>query len=1034
MKKANKLIFISIIFLGFITITFAQKTAFYNEPEQTFRLSVELFEKEKYGAAQDGFDYVITNIGNPLSQLRINAEYYDALCALELFNKDAEYKFNEFVTNHPSNSRLNLINFQLGRLAYRNKKYSSAQKYFAGVDIAELSNEQRNEYFFKTGYCYFRTKNFEKSIEAFEHLKNTESKYNSPANYFLAHIAYVEGDYETALAGFNELSQDKNFSPIVPYYIVQILFAQEKYEDVLEIAPELLKGATEKRKPEIARIIGGSYYMTGHFEDALPYLQQYQKTARTSVSRDDKYKLAYTLYKNNNFSEAINYFQKVTGKQDTLSQYAYYYLGACYLETGKQQFAANAFNSAYKLQFDKDIREDALFNQAQLAFELSYDPYSEAIKALKKYLQNYPNSSRNDEAYNFLFKISMATRNFKDAQEALENISVKGKDYNRDLQRITYYRGIELFNRFNYEDALDMFKKALENNQDATITSGSVFWAGESLYRMDNYLGAKKYYMDFLSSKGAKKSPLYNIANYNLGYVYFKRKEYSGAIYHFKDFIAKLKNENPTMVADAFLRLGDSWFIQKNYDNAISYYDKAIKMNAIDVDYALFQKAIALGVLQRYDEKIKALKTVITKYPDASSISEVIFELGNTYLVVNDKENALLNFRKIASQHPNSSYAVKARLKTGLIYYNSGQNEIALSTFEKVVTDYPDTRESKEALASLKNIYLELNKVDDYFDYVNKLPFADVSVSEQDSLIYYAAENLYFEGSCETSAPALKNYLEKFPEGAFRLYASFYLAECLYKDNNSEQALENYEFVLNKPKSEFTETALLKAGKISLLLEDYEKSLDYFFNLEKNAEAKGNIVEAVYGQMKSNYMLGNYEEAINFSSKLLKNEKLSDEMKLEAMVIKAKSLLSTDDLLLSKASFRDIADVSQGEAGAEAKYNIAWIEFQISNYEASEKEIFELINKYAAYDYWVAKGFILLADVYVKKDNDFQAKQTLQSIIDNYEGEELKKVALGKLDEILSREKMVESEKFDKENEILEPDTINIEGELIEME
>ena len=45
----------------------------------------------------------------------------------------------------------------------------------------------------------------------------------------------------------------------------------------------------------------------------------------------------------------------------------------------------------------------------------------------------------------------------------------------------------------------------------------------------------------------------------------------------------------------------------------------------------------------------------------------------------------------------------------------------------------------------------------------------------------------------------------------------------------------------------------------------------------------------------------------------------------------------------------------------------------------------------------MAKGFLLLADVYVKKGNTFQAKQTLQSIIDNYEGKDLVDEARAKL-------------------------------------
>ena len=41
-----------------------------------------------------------------------------------------------------------------------------------------------------------------------------------------------------------------------------------------------------------------------------------------------------------------------------------------------------------------------------------------------------------------------------------------------------------------------------------------------------------------------------------------------------------------------------------------------------------------------------------------------------------------------------------------------------------------------------------------------------------------------------------------------------------------------------------------------------------------------------------------------------------------------------------------------------------------------------------SHDYWVAKTFILIADNYVAMNDNFQAKSTLQSILENYEGKE----------------------------------------------
>ena len=152
-------------------------------------------------------------------------------------------------------------------------------------------------------------------------------------------------------------------------------------------------------------------------------------------------------------------------------------------------------------------------------------------------------------------------------------------------------------------------------------------------------------------------------------------------------------------------------------------------------------------------------------------------------------------------------------------------------------------------------------------------------------------------------------------------------------------------------------------------------------------------------------------------------------MKLEAMMLSAKSYYMREETLLAKSRYREITEFSQGAAGAEAKYMIAKITYELKDLEAAEKEVFDLINKYASFDYWVASGFILLADVYLKQDNVFQAKQTLQSIIDNHEGEELRLQATHKLNGILESEQTIENIQEDDD-----PEVIDIDGEQVELE
>jgi TolA-binding protein len=107
----------------------------------------------------------------------------------------------------------------------------------------------------------------------------------------------------------------------------------------------------------------------------------------------------------------------------------------------------------------------------------------------------------------------------------------------------------------------------------------------------------------------------------------------------------------------------------------------------------------------------------------------------------------------------------------------------------------------------------------------------------------------------------------------------------------------------------------------------------------------------------------------------------------------ANAALKIGDLELANKEYTIVSKLMKGETAAEAKYQQAYIQFKLKNYKESEKIVFALINEFGSYDLWVTKGFILLADIYVKYDNTFQAKQTLQSVIDHQEDTSLVNLA-----------------------------------------
>jgi len=59
-------------------------------------------------------------------------------------------------------------------------------------------------------------------------------------------------------------------------------------------------------------------------------------------------------------------------------------------------------------------------------------------------------------------------------------------------------------------------------------------------------------------------------------------------------------------------------------------------------------------------------------------------------------------------------------------------------------------------------------------------------------------------------------------------------------------------------------------------------------------------------------------------------------------------------------------------------------EYSEDSFKAIETEIFDFIEKNTPHQFWMGNAFLLLSDVYLMLDDEFQAIHTLKSIIDYY--------------------------------------------------
>jgi TolA-binding protein len=712
-----------------------------------------------------------------------------------------------------------------------------------------------------------------------------------------------------------------------------------------------------------------------------------------------------------------------------MAQLAYYHMADCYLKAGQKRQARGAFREASRMRFDEQITEDALFNFAKISYELSFDPYNEAIEAFEEYIDEHPNSPRVDEAYSFLLQVYLTTRDFGKALISLDRIKDKDEVLKKTYQKVAYLRGIELFNDQDYKNSVIQLRKVKRYPVDDRILAMAQYWQSEAYARLGKQEAAEIGFVRFLEMPSAISSEEYELALYALGYTHFERKQHEKAIEYFRKFAGAAKNQDKRL-NDAYLRIGDGYYLTRNTERAIDFYDKAVQIGNFDTDYAIFQISVCYGLAGQNASKIQSLKSMLDNYPSSSFAADAKYEIGETHFFMDRNDEAKKYFNMILADHQHSSYVGKAKLNLGLIAYNSSDDAAALPMFKDVTENYPTTPEAKEALFKIQKIYTEQGKVQDFEAYVSTQQFPDITQGALDTSYYQAGEFMYARSQFSKAFAEFEKYLEKFPNGYFLLNANFYLAESAVELGQEDRALKAYNEVLKYQKNTFTEKAIITAASIYFNRENYQEALLRYVMLEEVAEIADNMTEAQIGLMRCNYQLNNFVECETYCEKILKSERTDENTRLEASMTLARSAMAQNNLDLALNRYTETSALATNEIAAESMFSIAKVHFLKGNYEQVEVEVFNLMDRLPGYHQWVSEGFLLLADSYVERNDAFQARLTLQNIIDNYDDPDVTQMAQQKL-MLLQREQEIDRIIHPSEDLLIQFETQRLKDSLL---
>ena len=975
----------------------AQKHIEALNPEAVFEEGLLLFQNQEYGAAQSAFAQYMSSTTDTKSQRYVDALYYEAVSALYLGNADAAAKVIRFINDNPSSLWTGHANFLYANTLFADKKYKEALEIYSATDVSMLTSTEAQQLQFNSAYAYFQMGNLDKAAPLFRGLVLNEGKYQDAARYYYAHIQYNNGKNDEALENFRKLVDHPEYGKVVPVYIMQINYRNGDYNSVIDDGDRMAQKVDKKRKGEMMLMVGDAYFNKKDYAKALEYYQQYTRNlAGKGISREANYHMGVSKMMTGDYRGAISDLQKVAGGQDAVGQYGSYYLAQCYAKTDEPKYARTAFYAAYAAGYDEQLSEDALFDYARLSLIPGTDPFNEAVGLLDEFVANHPQSARKAEAEEMAVYLLLNAKENDKALERLEAMRKKSAELQTVYNELLYTTGVETFENGDFAKAQVYFSKIM-NSKGNNNKAEACFWMGESSYQMGDHTAAAKQLRQFQNMSGAAGLPEYALANYDLGYIYYQKPDYDEAIKYFRAFLQNVEDKD--LKTDTYIRLGDCFFMERNYNQAINYYDLATRIGKLNGDYALFQQGLCYGAQGKVNQKVDMMNTMLQTYPSSKYYDQALFEIGNTYLVHGDKRSALSAFSRLIKERPRSSYTRQALMKTGMVYYNNNQYDLALENLQNLVENYPNTDESREALGIIRSICMERNKLDDYFSYANAHG-GQVEVTQQDSLAFATAEGFYLDGRYQQASTALKYYFDNFKRGAYLLKAHQYALECAEKVGTQDEVMTHLNYILSQPNNDYTDDALLKIARIEYEKGNYTKAGEYYGRLANITEEPLTRLEALEGSMKSNFFMKNYDKAIEMGLDLVKSKDLTADQTNQINHIVGKSYFEKGNYVAAVERLDKSSRADKSVYGAESAYYSIVASIYLNKYDEAENKVFDMSDNFSNYDYWVAKAFIALADVYVAKENYFQAKETLRSVIDNYKGEDLKDEARAKFAEV----------------------------------
>jgi len=395
--------------------------------------------------------------------------------------------------------------------------------------------------------------------------------------------------------------------------------------------------------------------------------------------------MALTLQKSGLQSNALEYFEKLSGDTSEISSESAYMAAVIIFDQKKYEEAIKKFEGFTKRYNNSSRAPYAAFNIGLSYFNLN--KFKEADTAFVNFLKNYPSSNLIKRAWFNLGDIALKLKNYDDALIWFSKISENDSSWLEAQLKIC---DVYILNKNAdklTQKIIDILKKidakaALEN--DSLIPA--LFKMGKTLSAYGKNDEAEGVYekITFFS-----KSPKNMFdAKFKIGQINFLKKNYQKAESVLSGVINMQSNGNLYNNFEARELYACVLIETQKADEAVKVFNDIIISESAPEHVktkARFGKARAIAAKKMYSEAIELLENLAADVQDIELLAAVHYELAECYKESGKNDDAIKNLLKIEILFKETEKIDEARVMLLELYVKTGARKDAKNIKDEIL-------------------------------------------------------------------------------------------------------------------------------------------------------------------------------------------------------------------------------------------------------------------------------------------------------------------------------------------------------------